>query len=248
MKILHHSKAIAIATTVLLAPTAFAEISPRLTSSADQLRQAQSTQLDAERHLQSLREKIRAKKEVISQTESLRSKLVSERKTEEKILARDQGAGIEAREARKRIIHDKSLRIEAATKSIEAKTQQLEVLETQLAQAKAYTSSAKQNRQAAREALQSIAEQERQAQECAERSFIRKMGSGLGSLFDSMANITRSRAERDEHEVQKLVKQAYCDPATAVSERREPKERETLATIPKAIPVSDEELAAESAR
>jgi chromosome segregation ATPase len=247
MKIINQSKTIAIATLILLAPTAFAEVSPRLSSSADQLRQAQTTQLDAERHVQSLREKIRAKKEVISQTESLKSKLISEIKKEQKFLDRDLGAGAEAREARRKIIQDKALRIEAASKAIEAKTQELQVLEGQLTQAKSSSSNAKQSRKAARDALKTLAEQERQAQACAERSFLRKVGGGLASLFDGVANIARSRAERDEHEVQKLMKQAYCDPASAVSERRQPKERETFATIPKAIPVSDEELAAGSA-
>ncbi|NDD92923.1 hypothetical protein EBZ37_12660, partial [bacterium] len=43
----------------------------------------------------------------------------------------------------------------------------------------------------------------------------------------------RSRAARDEHEVQHLVRLAYCDPAHAVSERRLPKEKETDIFVPK---------------
>ncbi|MBU6375598.1 MAG: hypothetical protein KGQ59_06345 [Bdellovibrionales bacterium] len=231
--LLRHSFGTLTSMTLLLTATlvpldpAHAEVSEKLEESAKALRLTQSSQINAEKLVQTVKEAISAKKEVIHSNEQRIQKLHSDQKAEDRLAFRDKGASEEAKAAREITKRDRDTRISETREALKADREELKHLETSLERAQRVLGLIKERRQSAHNKLKKTAEQEHLAQNCEKSSLLKQMGTGIGNAFDSIANITRSRAARDEREVQYLVKLAYCDPAQAVNDRRLAKERST---------------------
>jgi hypothetical protein len=60
---------------------------------------------------------------------------------------------------------------------------------------------------------------------CGKRKFFQKLGKGLADLGALVADVDNSKSERQEHEIQRILKSSQCNQNTAVSHRQMPTER-----------------------
>ncbi len=214
---------------------------------AEKVREGTRIKENTDRQIGQLRAQIRAKKEIISQRESLISKLDSDQHAENKLASRDQGAGEEARRARQITGRDRYERRQAQASALQVDKQSLAQLQANLQQLENYVRQTEKTRAQYMEQLRQQAEQYRYAAYCqAGMQQQYRPASTFGGFFK---NVGKSDAEKSEAEIQQILANAHCVPSQAVSQRRAPKERTiervaqapapAPAPVPAAIPVSE---------
>jgi hypothetical protein len=214
--------AVLVVSLVLPFSGARAEEHP-LQVTAEKVREGTRIKENTDRQIGQLRAQIRAKKEIISQRESLISKLDSDQHAENKLASRDQGAGAEAREARQITARDRYERRQVQASALQVDRQSLAQLQSNLQQMETYVKQVEQTRAQYMEQLRQQSEQYRYAAYCqAGMQQQYKPASTFGSFFRNMG---KSDAERNEAEIQQILMNAHCVPSQAVSQRRAPKER-----------------------
>jgi hypothetical protein len=190
---------------------------------AEKVREGTRLKENTDRQIEQLRAQVRAKKEIISQRQSLISKLDSDQRDENKIATRDQGAGEEARRAREVTARDRYERRQAQAYSLQVDQQNLGQLQARLQQLENYVNGVERTRAQWMATLRQQSEQYRYAAYCqAGMAQQYKPASSFGSFFSGLG---KSDAEKNESEIQKILNDAHCVPAQAVSQRRAPKER-----------------------
>jgi hypothetical protein len=186
-----------------------------ISDSAERLRRTQSQQFAQERKVQNLKDTISALKEGISDRESLIRKIRSNQKTEDRLGRSDRKTGLELDYSAN--ASQREQQVSKLQGEIEELKSTLYSKEGELRLEKFNLNEAKISRKEARSDLKSYAKEERIEQGCEKKEFGKMVGSGIVSLADGMRNLFRSRAEREEHEVNKLVKSASCERSEAIA-------------------------------
>lgn len=205
-------------------PAAFADPGTQLQSQADDLRELQVKLDAAERVVESKRVSVHAKKEIMRQRERLIRKIEKDQRLEDKISDRDLGASDAARDARKVTAKDRADRIARLEDELASDEKELAVGEVELQQAIEARNALKEAARETEKGLRSLAKSIHE-ENCGKRKFFQKLGKGLADLGALVADVDNSKSERQEHEIQRILKSSQCNQNTAVSHRQMPTER-----------------------
>ena len=205
-------------------PSAFADPGQELQARADDLRELQVKLDAAERVVESKRVAVRAKKEIMSQRERLIRKIEKDQRQEDKIADRDLGASDAARDARQVTAKDRADRIARLEQELLSDEKELAVGEVELQQAIEARNALKESARETEKGLRALAKSIHD-ENCGKRRFFQKLGKGLADLGALVADVDNSKSERQEHEIQRILKSSQCNQNTAVSHRQMPTER-----------------------
>ena len=205
-------------------PAAFADPGTQLQSQADDLRELQVKLDAAERVVEAKRVAVRAKKEIMNQRERLIRKIEKDQRLEDKISDRDMGASDAARDARKVTAKDRADRIARIEDELAIDEKELAVGEVELQQAIEARNALKEAARESEKGLRSLAKAIHE-ENCGKRKFFQKLGKGLADLGALVADVDNSKSERQEHEIQRILKSSQCNQNAAVSHRQMPTER-----------------------
>jgi hypothetical protein len=211
--------------SVVPAPRAFADPSQDLQAGAEQLRSLQGKVVEAERLVEARADAVKAKKEIMRQRERLIRKIEKDQRLQDRITDRDLGMSTAASDAFKVTSGDRAERIKKLESELLNDEKELAVREVELQQAQ---EAAKESKSAARDSekeLRALAK-EIHDENCGKRKFFKRIGKGLSDLGALIADVDNSKSERQEHEIQRILKSAECSQRERVSTRQMPVERE----------------------
>ncbi len=205
-------------------PSAFADPGQELQVQADNLRELQVKLDAAERTVEAKRVAVRAKKEIMNQRERLIRKIEKDQRLEDKIADRDMGASQDARDARRVTAKDRADRIARLEQELASDEKELAVGEVELQQAIEARNALKDAARESEKGLRALAKAIHD-ENCGKRRFFQKIGKGFADLGALIADVDNSKSERQEHEIQRILKSSQCNQDAAVSQRRMPTER-----------------------